>query len=105
MVLTKAALFGLEQIFREGYLYKKAGVMLMELSDAARRQGTLFDDVAVDARAAKLMGVLDALNQKHGRDTVQLGAAGIQARWAMRADNRTAKYTTDWNEVPKVWAK
>ena len=105
MMLTKAALFGLEQIFREGYLYKKAGVMLMELSDAARRQGTLFDDAAVDVRAARLMGVLDALNQKHGRDTVQLGVAGIQTRWAMRADNRTPKYTTDWNEVPKVWAK
>lgn len=33
----------------------------------------MFDDVAMDARAAKLMGVVDALNQQHGMDTVQLG--------------------------------
>ena len=79
--------------------------MLMALSDAHKRQGTLFDDVAVDARAAKLMGVVDALNRQHGRDTVQLGAAGIHARWAMRADNRTPRYTTSWDEVPGVWAK
>lgn len=83
MMLTKAALFGLEQLFREGYQYKKADVMLMALTDAASRQGTLFDDGAGDVRAVKLMGVVDALNRQHGRDTVQLGAAGIQARWAM----------------------
>lgn len=105
MMLTKAALFGLEKIFREGYLYKKAGVMLMALTDAKKRQSTLFDDGAGDVRAAKLMGVLDALNRHHGRDTVQMGAAGIQARWAMRADNRTPRYTTSWDDVPKIWAK
>lgn len=105
MMLTKAALFRLEQLFRDGYLYKKAGVMLMALTDATSRQGTLFDDEAGDVRTAKLMGVVDALNRQHGRDTVQLGAAGIQARWAMRADSRTPKYTTSWDEVPGVWAK
>lgn len=104
-MLTKAALFGLEQLFRDGYLYKKAGVMLMALTDAKKRQGTLFDDMAVIERAARLMGVVDALNRQHGRDTVQLGAAGIQARWAMRADNRTPRYTTSWDEVPGVWAR
>ncbi|NMM38599.1 MAG: Y-family DNA polymerase [Glaciimonas sp.] len=104
-MLTKAALFGLGQIFREGYLYKKAGVMLMALTDAKKRQGTLFDDGAGDVRAANLMGVVDALNRQYGRDAVQLGAAGIQGSWATCADNRTPKYTTSWDEVPNVWAR
>ena len=41
MMLNGGALFGLDQILRDGYQYKKTGVMLMVLSDAAARQGSI----------------------------------------------------------------
>lgn len=52
-----------------GYLYKKAGVMLMALSDADKRLVALFNDVAMIERAARLMGVVDVLNRQQGRAT------------------------------------
>lgn len=102
--LVSAALFGLKRIYRAGFQYKKAGVMLMELSKAAQPQGSLFDvDPVRQARSAALMRVLDDLNQEYGQDKVSLGAAGMQQRWAMRAESRSPRYTTRWNDLPLAW--
>lgn len=103
-ILTGAALFGLGRIFREGYQYKKAGVMLMDLSPNSVQQGSLFDAGVSSEHSENVMAALDALNGTYGRDTVYLGSSGIQARWAMRSDNRTPRYTTNWNEVPTTKA-
>lgn len=103
-VLTGAALSGLRRIFRKDYQYKKAGVVLMDLSLAGFRQHSLFDSGAGDARSPQVMAAMDAVNALYGRDTLHLGSAGTQSRWRTRADNRTPRYTTDWNELPKVRA-
>jgi DNA polymerase V len=98
--LTAAALTGLRHIYRAGFAYKKCGVMLMELSAKAQRQETLFDDAAARDRAAKTMAVMDAINRVWGRGTLRSGAAGISQRWAMRSENRSPRYTTNWQELP-----
>lgn len=103
--LAGAALHGLGLIFREGYKYKKAGVMLMDLREKSLSQGTLFDQDEGREDSTKIMAVLDQLNKTFGRDTVQLGSAGVGHRWAMKAENRTPKYTTSWTEAPVVHAK
>jgi DNA polymerase V len=104
-ILAKAALQGLEAIFREGFLYKKAGVMLMDLCPLTSRQGSLFETAKRPERSSRVMAALDAVNQQYGRDTVQLGSAGIVHRWVMKADNRSQKFTTCWHELPIVHAK
>jgi len=53
----------------------------------------------------KIMAVLDSLNKTFGRDTVQLGSAGLGHRWAMKSENKTPNYTTSWEEAPVVHAK
>jgi DNA polymerase V len=98
--LTTAALTGLRHIFRKGYQYKKCGVMLMELTVKAQRQETLFDDVEARERAAKTMAVMDSINRVWGRGTLRSGAAGGSKRWAMRSENRSPRYTTQWDELP-----
>ena len=98
--LTTAALIGLRHIFRKGYQYKKCGVMLMELTVKAQRQETLFDDVAARERASKTMAVMDSINRVWGRGTLRSGAAGGSKRWAMRSENRSPRYTTQWEELP-----
>lgn len=103
-VLAAAALQGLALIFREGYQYKKAGVMLMDLRSNTISQGMLFDAQPPHEKSARVMATLDALNQRFGRDALHIGSAGLVQRWAMRAENKTPCYTTRWDELPKVYA-
>ena len=103
-VLAGAAIAGLRRIFRSGHAYKKAGVVLMDLSPQAHRQHSLFDSGASSARSAQVMAALDAVNALYGRDSLHLASAGTRPRWTTRADNRTPRYTTDWRELPNVRA-
>ena len=102
LALTSAALRGLAAIFRPGFRYKKTGVMLTLLSDKGARQATLFDDPVAREKSEKLMEAMDAINREFGRGTLRSGASGIVQRWAMRAENRSPRYTTRWDELPVV---
>jgi DNA polymerase V len=99
-LLASAAILGLGLIFKPGYQYKKAGIMLTLISDKAKRQQTLFDDPLQRAQSAKLMAAMDAINAEFGRDTVRTGATGTEKRWAMRSENRSPRFTTRWDELP-----
>ena len=101
--LVQAALWGLNQIYRPGYRYVKAGVMLMELSSAGKRQYTLFKDAAAGSRSLLLMQVLDTINRKMGKDTLFLASSGIRQAWRMKQGNRSPCYTTNWEEL--AWAR
>ena len=102
LALISAATSGLRRIFRTGFHYKKVGVMLTLLSSKTARQGTLFDEPAARGKSAKLMAVMDAINQEFGRDTLHSAAEGVAKRWAMRAEMRSPRYTTQWDELPVV---
>lgn len=103
--LAAAAVMGLKAIFKEGYLYKKCGVMLLDISPAGTIQRSLFDAVEENARhSAAIMSVLDGLNTRFGRDTVKVAAAGTAQRWVARAENKTQCFTTRWTELPKALA-
>ena len=99
-LLASAATLGLGLIFKPGYQYKKAGIMLTLISDKAKRQQTLFDDPLQRAQSAKLMAAMDAINAEFGRNTVRAGATGTEKRWAMRSENRSPRFTTRWDELP-----
>lgn len=103
--LTAAALAGLKRIYRPGYKYKKAGIMLLEIGSKETEQRLLFDAPLVAPASAKLMAVLDAVNARFGRDALAIAAAGQDHSWTMRADQITQRYTTRWNELPVVRAR
>ncbi len=101
--IVHAALTELRQIYRPGYAFIKAGVMLLDLHSAKLRQGELDlePQEAEDSTRERLMGVLDELNQRYGRGTVKLASAGVQAKgerasWAMRQERKSRAYTTCW---------
>ncbi|TCS32899.1 DNA polymerase V [Paucimonas lemoignei] len=100
--MTAAALYGLRRIYRPGYSYKKAGVMLLDLIPETVRQASLFREP--DERSEKVMQVLDGLNRDYGRNTLYLASCGIQQRWSMLAQNRSPRYTTRWDELPTAKA-
>jgi DNA polymerase V len=100
-LLVRAALFGLKQIYREGFAYGKAGVMLMEIGEARVTQGSLLPAHGAGDRSERLMQAVDRLNQRYGRDTLSVFASAKAPRaWAMRRENMSPCYTTRWSDVP-----
>ncbi len=100
--LVQAALRATERLYRPGYSYHKAGVMLMELSEGAIAQGSLFVDESKREMAGRLMGVIDSLNRRFGAGTVRWAAEGFQQGWRMRAEWRSPRFTTRWDELVKA---
>lgn len=96
--LLEWALRGVEQIYRVGFKYKKAGVMLHHLVPADQLSKRLFGDEDFE-RARRVMGAVDAINARHGRDTVRLGLARPDARWKAKFLRRSRRYTTSLKEV------
>jgi DNA polymerase V len=101
--LVKAACFLLQRIYRPGFIYQKAGILLSELQPATLNQGQLFNAVDV-ARRSRLMTVMDRLNRDMGRGTLFLAGAGIGRNGRMRQGNRSPRYTTHWAEIPVAQA-
>ena len=101
--LVKAALFGLKLIYKPALRYKKSGVLLMGLHEKGAAQRTLFDDPTEQSRSDKMMYVMDAINQRMGKDSVTVGATGTKQRWAMRREQKSPSYTTDMNELMEAW--
>jgi DNA polymerase V len=99
--LIEQALKLLETIYKPGYKYKKAGVMLSGIVDENEKQTDLFNS-NVNPKHNKIMEVVDHLNKKYGSNTVQLAAQGVEKKWAMKSDNRSGKFTTSWKEILKV---
>jgi DNA polymerase V len=95
------ALRGLERIFRAGFPYKKAGVMLTRLVPADGLTMRLYGDEKFE-RSRRVMKALDEISRKHGRDAVRFGVSPSRARWATRFTRRSANYTTCINEIVRV---
>lgn len=99
--LLKAAGHALKAIWRPGFSYKKAGVILLDLSPASRVQGDLWDQPD-SPRAVGLMRAIDTLNSRHGRNTITHGSAGQRRSWKLRSDQLSPRYTTDWHGLLRV---
>lgn len=89
-----------ERMFKPDYQYKKAGIMLSEISPVTQRQGDLLEEEAY--ANGRLMQALDTLNQRFGRGTVKVSTQGAYQGWQMRQERKSPNYTTDWDEVPVV---
>lgn len=101
-ILT-AALQILRKIYRPGFLYQKAGVVLLELCPENQRQCTFSDFLHNDERKEqkRLMQAMDAVNQRFGRGSLQFASAGLGAKdWHMRQQQLSKKFTTSWAELP-----
>lgn len=98
--IIKYALRGLNLIYRKGYYYKKAGVMLMGLTPDDSRQLSLFKEE--NPRHKPLMQQIDQLNKKIGRHKIKFASQDLGRTWKMRQEKLSQRYTTDLNEVITV---
>ena len=98
--IITAALQCSEKIFKSGFRYKKAGVLLHGLISDDGTQEHFFNQT--DSRAAKLMQTLDSLNQQYGRQTISPAIARTKKSWLPQSTQRSAAFTTSWAELLSV---
>jgi DNA polymerase V len=96
-----AAVAALGAVYRPGYRYKKAGVMLLDLTPAAEVQAGLFDAPDYPKSVAGMKAV-DGLNARFGRGTVGFGTAGRRQAWGLRREFISPRFTTVWDELLRV---
>jgi len=97
LAATKKALL---PIFRTGYDYAKAGIILNRFSNEQTRQYSLFKDPNEPKEDTKLMKYIDQMNAYENQIYY---ASQNTKRWSPMKQNMTSpKYTTNWYELPKV---
>ncbi len=97
-LMTKAATEAVNRLFRPGFKYSKAEVLLLDL----RQPGEFTDDLFAASQpiaAEKVMGVLDQINTRWGRGTLRAGSVPTNPEWAMRRDMMSQCYTTRLDEL------
>ncbi|WP_417775284.1 translesion error-prone DNA polymerase V subunit UmuC [Stutzerimonas xanthomarina] len=97
-VLAAAAIRGLDAIYRPGYAYSKAEVLLQDL----RQRGEFTADLFAQAPrpgADRLMAVVDRINAREGRGSVRLGRIPAAPAWAMKREMMSKRYTSRWDEL------
>jgi len=94
IVLTNAALLGLDYIYRDGFDYQKAGITLCNLTSKDKVQGNLFSNTISNSR----MRVMDTINQRW-KGKLRLGSEGITKEWEMKANFKSRNYTTNWDRL------
>ena len=100
--IVKNALTGLDLIYKDGFKYQKAGIILSGLSDS-EKGNSLFKS-AKDERIKNLMQSIDNTNYRYGRSTISLASAGINKKWSMRRQYSSKIDTADFYSLPKILA-
>jgi DNA polymerase V len=98
--IIKAALDIAKPMWKRGFKYKRAGVQLLELSSGTV-QCSLFDSPEEQAKDKRMMQLLDAVNSSMGAGTLHYAATGFTKVMQMKQLQRSPRYTTHWDELPK----
>ena len=100
--IVKNALTALKYIFKNGYRYQKAGIMLSGLSNSQGSKN-LFSSIK-DEKIKNLMKSMDNTNYRFGRSTLSLASAGINKKWNVRKQHSSKIDTADFNFLPTIKA-
>ncbi|WP_314723347.1 translesion error-prone DNA polymerase V subunit UmuC [Rahnella variigena] len=98
--IVAAAMRALDSIWRDGYRYQKAGIVLNDFCDKPR-QIDMFDESPPRPNSDALMHAIDRINTT-GMGKVWFAGQGIDKGWKMKRDMLSPAYTTRWDELPKV---
>ncbi len=97
--IVKRSLEGIRKIYRPGYKYKKAGIILYGLSRQNVTKGLLdYDREASDC----IMQTIDKINNRYGGETIKIASEGIKKIWRMKRENVSPCYTTRFDELVEV---
>lgn len=97
LIIAKYAKKAMQSIFKKGYEFKKAGIMVMGLVPDNAQQLNIFE--ACNSDHKQLMSTIDRLNSKYGKNTLNIASQKLDSSWAMRQNNLSQNYTTDFNDI------
>ena len=98
--LIRSACGCVDGLYRRGYEYKKCGIVLSCLVPESRSQMGLFNQ-ADRIRSRRLMRTIDDINSR-SNSPVRWAAEGLEQPWMVRFKRRSSRYTTRWDEIPKI---
>ena len=98
--IVKTALTALESIFKNGYRYQKAGVLLSGLSEATNNKNLFSSEK--DEKINSLMKSIDNTNYRYGRSTLSLASAGVHKRWSSKRQHYSKIDTADFYSLPTI---
>ncbi len=99
--LVKTAITGLGKIYKYGYFYQKAGVILSKLRDASEKELNLLAPI-LENKSQPLMRAIDFTNAKYGRNAISIAQAGINNDWKMRREHSSRIDTASFDFLPKI---
>ena len=94
----------LHSIFKPGYKYIKAGVVLDKINPNGFRQTDIFKSIDY-TKLNRLYDAIDSVNLNNGGGTIRYLSTGMNKSWSMKMDYRSPRYTTNWTELPLGLAK
>ena len=98
LVISRWTDYLVGRLYKPGYDYKKAGVMLGDITPVTYKQSDWLEpNQATDTR---LMEALDGLNRRFGRGTVKVSTQGAYKTWQMKQERKSPSYTTRWDALP-----
>ena len=100
--LVKEALVALKSIYRKGYKYQKAGIILSELNDIDVYKKNLFSEIDSEEKRIKLMKAMDYTNIKYGRNALSLAQAGIKKGWNIKKRYSSKIDTACFDLLPTI---
>jgi DNA polymerase V len=100
MVIAQAKHY-LRQIYQTKEVYRKCGVILLDLISADQIAPDLFES---SFKRTQLMDTMDEINAQYGKEAVFFAAMGTQREWKARSDNSSKYCTTSWQGLPIVKA-
>ena len=83
------------------FRFKKAGVILWQISPDHPRQQDLFDPID-RSRQKALMEAIDAINRKNGHGTIRQAVQGNGCRFDLKREYMSKRFTTDIQDILKV---
>lgn len=101
MEIVNYALLALKGIYHKGYRYKKAGVILMDITPDNAVQQNIFDTVDRE-KHTKLMEVIDRLNNGYSQNSIMLAVQGGSRKWKLKQEMLSPSYTTKLSDVIRV---
>ncbi len=90
----------LKKIFVNGYYYKKAGVIVMDITPAHQQQLQLFENS--NPKHEPLMKVVDKINTASGYQKLKLASQDLDRVWKMKQEKLSPRYTTNLNDILTV---
>jgi len=100
ITICNFAIKGIQQLFKQGYNYKKAGIVVMGIRSEKVHQFSLFLDEEPKHKA--LMKVMDRINLKYRTPVIKIANQDLDKTWKMKQEHLSPRYTTVIDEIIEI---